>query len=234
MTIFITGGSGFIGRNFLRMWFARAHEHIINLDKLSYAVGASDYFSQQYKSPQYSFFHGNINDKDLITQILVKYEPRIIINFAAESHVDRSILMPDQFIESNICGTFNLLKLSHSYWEGLPSSKREKFRFFQISTDEVYGSLKPEDPPSLETSPYETNSPYSASKASGDHLIIVNSTYGLPTLLSNCSNNYGPFQYHEKLIPMTIKRALSNKPIPIMATVSKFATGCMLKTTSAH
>jgi len=216
MTLLITGGSGFIGTNFLQQWLASETETVINLDKLTYAAGVKDYFDGKSDALNYEFINGDINNKPLVEHILTEKAPRAIINFAAESHVDRSIATPDQFIETNINGTFNLLKCSLSYWRNLSLVERKQFRFFQISTDEVFGSLSIFEPASVEASTYKPNSPYSASKAAGDHLVrSFNKTYGLPTLLSNCSNNYGPFQNPEKLIPKIIRRALSQREIPV-------------------
>jgi dTDP-glucose 4,6-dehydratase len=215
MTILVTGGCGFIGSNFIIDWFASKNEKIINLDKLTYAGNLNNLSSFQ-DHRDYVFIHGDIGDKSLVSGLLGEHSPKAIINFAAESHVDRSIHNPEPFIETNIVGTFQFLESVRSYWRNLTGIKKENFRFLHISTDEVYGSLDAEAPPFKETNPYEPNSVYSASKAASDHLVrAYYHTYGLPTLTSNCSNNYGPYQFPEKLIPLMIYNALSGKQLPI-------------------
>lgn len=212
--IIVTGGAGFIGSNFIINLLAKNKEHILVIDKLTYA-GNLDNLKSANENPYFSFVNGSINDKDLLNDLINVHKPRAIINFAAESHVDRSISDPFEFIYTNIVGTFTLLDCSKNYWNTL-GLDRDSFRFFHISTDEVYGSLGVDDPPFSESSPYLPNSPYSASKASSDHLVRSYShTYGLPTLTSNCSNNYGPFQFPEKLIPLCIAKALCGEEIPI-------------------
>ena len=213
--ILITGGSGFIGANFIINWFNEKDEPIVNLDKLTYAANQNNLLTLN-KSDKYFFEKGSIEDSSLVTSLLEKYKPRAIINFADESHVDRSILDSNTFIETNILGTHVLLKNSLNYFEKLNGVQKDSFKFIQISTDEVYGSLKKNEPQSIEESPYFPNSPYSASKASGDHLTRAwYKTYGFPVITSNCTNNYGPFQNEEKLIPLTISFCLQGKKLPI-------------------
>jgi len=215
MSILVTGGCGFIGSNFILDWFHDSDEKVINLDKLSYASNKDNLFSLE-NDENYNFIHGDINDHKIVNKIFDYFSPRAIINFAAETHVDRSINIPDPFIDTNIVGCSKLLKHSKEYWSKLPLEKKLAFRFLHISTDEVYGSLGNDDLPFVETTPYDPRSPYSASKAASDHL--VNSyfhTYGLPTLITNCSNNFGPLQFPEKLIPLTIYNLLNNKSVPI-------------------
>lgn len=215
MAILVTGGAGFIGSNFIINWINEFNEQIINIDKLTYSGNLSNLKSIE-DNKNYVFVHGDICNASVINKILNKYKPRAIINFAAETHVDRSINQPDEFINVNILGTFNLLKICLNYWQDLNSNLKANFRFLQISTDEVYGSLKKDENSFQESSKYKPNSPYSASKASGDHLVRAYSkTYGLPVLITNCSNNYGPFQFPEKLIPLMIKNALNHKYLPI-------------------
>jgi dTDP-glucose 4,6-dehydratase len=215
MTILVSGGCGFIGSNFILDWFSHEQEPIINIDKLTYAGNLKNLSPIQDKK-EYIFYQGDIADKNLISEILHNHKPRAILNFAAESHVDRSIESPEQFILTNILGVFHLLEETKSYWNRLDAEKKRDFRFLHVSTDEVYGSLESEDPPFKETNRYEPNSVYSASKASSDHLVrAYHHTYGLPTLTTNCSNNYGPYQYPEKLIPLMIHHALSEKKLPI-------------------
>lgn len=215
MTILVSGGCGFIGSNFIIDWLSKEKEKIINLDNLTYA-GNINNLSSVKDNDNYAFIHGNIGDKSIVSNILETYTPRAVINFAAESHVDRSIHSPEPFIETNIVGTFHFLEAIRSYWENLTEINKNNFRFLHISTDEVYGSLSLEAPPFKETNPYEPNSIYSASKAASDHLVrAYHHTYGLPTLTSNCSNNYGPYQFPEKLIPLVIYNALSGKQLPI-------------------
>ena len=213
--ILVTGGSGFIGANFILNWFSENEEPLVNLDKLTYASN-QDNLKHLKNSKNYFFEKGSIEDHSLVTALLEKYQPRAVINFAAESHVDRSISDSDDFIQTNILGTHTLLKASLKYFETLKGSEKDNFRYIQISTDEVYGSLKDKDPQSLEDSPYFPNSPYSASKASGDHLARAwHETFGLPVITTNCTNNYGPFQHEEKLIPLMISHSLKGKKLPI-------------------
>ena len=213
--ILVTGGSGFIGANFILNWFSENEEPLVNLDKLTYASN-QDNLKHLKNSKNYFFEKGSIEDLSLVTALLEKYQPRAVINFAAESHVDRSISDSDDFIQTNILGTHTLLKASLKYFETLNGSEKDNFRYIQISTDEVYGSLKDKDPQSLEDSPYFPNSPYSASKASGDHLARAwHETFGLPVITTNCTNNYGPLQHEEKLIPLMISHSLKGKKLPI-------------------
>lgn len=215
MSILVTGGAGFIGGNFVLDWFKENNESIINIDALTYA-GNPDTLVSLIQNKKHFFVHGNITDSELVDSLFTKYNPRAVINFAAESHVDRSIHGPDEFIKTNIIGTFRLLESARKYWSTLSSNKQKEFRFIHISTDEVYGSLSSDAAPFKETHQYQPNSPYSASKASSDHLVRAwFHTYGLPTITTNCSNNYGPFHFPEKLIPLVILNALSNKPLPI-------------------
>lgn len=214
--ILVTGGAGFIGGNFILNWLKLPNaESIVNLDKLSYAGNLATLASLE-SDYRHIFVRGDIGDQSLVRELLRKYKPRAIINFAAESHVDRSIHGPTEFIQTNIVGTFNLLECAREYWSSLQGSEREQFRFHHISTDEVYGSLASSGPAFSETNPYEPNSPYSASKAASDHLVRAwFHTYGLPVLTTNCSNNYGPYHFPEKLIPLVILNALNGKPLPI-------------------
>lgn len=213
--ILITGGAGFIGSNFVLDWLAGSDEEIINLDKLTYA-GNLQNLSSLTKDPRHIFVQGDIGDIKLVSKLLKQYQPRAIINLAAESHVDRSIHNPEDFIQTNILGTFRLLEAVHIYWNELEITAKQSFRFLHVSTDEVYGSLTQNEPAFTEEHRYEPNSPYSASKASSDHLVrAYHHTYGLPVLTTNCSNNYGPFQFPEKLIPLMIVNALNGKPLPI-------------------
>jgi dTDP-glucose 4,6-dehydratase len=213
--ILVTGGAGFIGSNFVVDWVKQTQEPVVNLDKLTYA-GNLENLAEISDDSRHTFVKGDIGDKVLVTTLLNKYQPRAIVNFAAESHVDRSISGPDDFIQTNIVGTFNLLESARAYWAGLPESEKQAFRFLHVSTDEVYGSLKPDDPAFKETNPYEPNSPYSASKAASDHLVrAYHHTYGMPMLTTNCSNNYGPYHFPEKLIPLIIVNALAGKPLPV-------------------
>lgn len=214
--ILVTGGAGFIGGNFVLDWLANPKaEGIINLDKLTYAGNLATLASLE-KDSRHIFVHGDIGDRGLVGDLLEKYQPRAIVNFAAESHVDRSIHGPADFVQTNVLGTFNLLESARAYWSQLPAEQKADFRFLHVSTDEVYGSLNSEDPPFSETNPYEPNSPYSASKAASDHLVRAwFHTYGLPVLTTNCSNNYGPYHFPEKLIPLVILNALNGKPLPI-------------------
>lgn len=213
--ILVTGGAGFIGSNFILEWFARSGEAIVNLDKLTYAGNLSSLASLG-ADPRSKFSLGDIANVELVSRILVDNKIRAVVHFAAESHVDRSINGPADFISTNVVGTFWLLEAVRSYWEGLVGEEKDSFRFLHVSTDEVYGSLGPDDPPFTEESQYRPNSPYSASKAAGDHLVrSYHHTYGLPTLTTNCSNNYGPFQFPEKLIPLCIQRAIGGGKIPV-------------------
>ncbi|ATP30232.1 dTDP-glucose 4,6-dehydratase [Chromobacterium violaceum] len=215
MTILVTGGAGFIGGNFVLDWLAEREETVINLDALTYA-GNLETLHRVRTKPNHVFTHGDIGDLKLVAELLRTHRPRAIVNFAAESHVDRSIHGPGDFIQTNIVGTFNLLECAREYWSGLEGGEREAFRFLHVSTDEVYGTLRAEDPPFSETNRYEPNSPYSASKAASDHLVRAwHHTYGLPVLTTNCSNNYGPYHFPEKLIPLVILNALAGKPLPI-------------------
>lgn len=215
MTILITGGAGFIGANFVLKCIKQLDELIINLDKLTYA-GNLDNLSSIKDNNNHIFIKGDIADSNLAKDLLEKYKPRAIINFAAESHVDRSISAPEDFIQTNVLGTFNLLECAKQYWQKLSSEERDAFRFLHISTDEVYGTLNKDDNPFNEKNRYEPNSPYSASKAASDHFVrAYYHTYGLPVLTTNCSNNYGPYQFPEKLIPLVIHNALNNQELPI-------------------
>ena len=213
--ILVTGGAGFIGANFVLDWLAGNGEPVVNLDKLTYA-GNLENLAALKEDPRHSFVRGDIGDAALVEKLLKQHQPRAIVNFAAESHVDRSIHGPEDFIQTNVVGTFHLLEAVRAHWSGLPEDQRAAFRFLHVSTDEVYGSLGPNDPAFTETTPYAPNSPYSASKAASDHLVrAYHHTYGLPVLTTNCSNNYGPYQFPEKLIPLIILNALHGKPLPI-------------------
>ncbi len=213
--ILVTGGAGFIGGNFVLQALQTNVSGLVNLDKLTYA-GNLQTLQSVNNFPNYFFFQGDIGDKDLVSKLLSKHRPSSIINFAAESHVDRSIHGPQDFIQTNIVGTFNLLESARSYFDTLQGSEKDQFRFLHVSTDEVYGTLEKSAPAFSETNPYEPNSPYAASKAASDHLVRAwFHTYGLPVLTTNCSNNYGPYQFPEKLIPLVIHNALKGKPLPI-------------------
>lgn len=213
--ILVTGGAGFIGSNFVLDWLAQSEEPVLNLDALTYA-GNLENLRLIQTDPRYQFVHGDICDTALVGQLLSQHQPRAIIHFAAESHVDRSIDGPGAFIRTNIQGSFSLLQAALSHWRELAPPQKADFRFLHVSTDEVYGSLGPSDPAFTESTPYAPNSPYSASKAASDHLVRAwHHTYGLPTLTTNCSNNYGPFQFPEKLIPLIISNALAGRPLPI-------------------
>ena len=215
MSVLITGGAGFIGANFVLDWVAHSDEKIVNLDKLTYA-GNLESLASLKKNPQYVFVQGDIGDAALLPKLLAEHQPRAVLNFAAESHVDRSIHGPGEFIETNIVGTFRLLESVRGYWHGLSAEAQSQFRFLHVSTDEVYGSLAPQDPAFTEYHQYEPNSPYSASKAASDHLVRAwHHTYGLPVLTTNCSNNYGPYHFPEKLIPLCILKALQGQDLPI-------------------
>lgn len=211
--ILVTGGAGFIGANFVLDWLKINDEPIINLDKLTYA-GNLNTLSSLQSDDRHIFIKGDISDSELVANLLEKYKPRAVINFAAESHVDRSIYEPDAFIQTNVLGTFNLLEVVKKYWVSLPN--KNGFRFLHVSTDEVYGSLAVTDPAFTEENKYEPNSPYSASKAASDHFVrAYHHTYGLPVLTTNCSNNYGPYHFPEKLIPLMIVNALAGKALPV-------------------
>jgi dTDP-glucose 4,6-dehydratase len=215
MTILVTGAAGFIGSNFVLDWFDYSDEDVVSLDLLTYA-GNLENLSSLSNNPKHHFVKGDIRDRELTSQLLEKYHVRAVVNFAAESHVDRSIHDPGDFIETNIVGTYNLLESVRSYLDLLDDAVKKEFRFLHISTDEVYGSLSKVDPPFTEANRYEPNSPYSASKAASDHLVRAwQHTYGLPVLTTNCSNNYGPYHFPEKLIPLCILNALNGKPLPI-------------------
>jgi dTDP-glucose 4,6-dehydratase len=213
--ILVTGGAGFIGANFVLDWLERDYEGVINLDKLTYA-GNLENLATLKAEQRHVFVQGDIGDAVLVAKLLSEHRPRAVINFAAESHVDRSIHGPGEFIQTNIVGTFNLLEAVRSYWSGLEATQKSAFRFLHVSTDEVYGSLAKDDPAFTETHRYEPNSPYSASKAASDHLVrAYHHTYGLPVLTTNCSNNYGPYHFPEKLIPLIIVNALAGKSLPV-------------------
>jgi dTDP-glucose 4,6-dehydratase len=213
--ILVTGAAGFIGANFVLDWVAATGESVVNLDKLTYAGNLENLASLKGDS-RHIFVRGDIGDSALLDRLLAEHRPRAVINFAAESHVDRSIHGPEDFIQTNVVGTFRLLESMRGYWSALPEAEKAAFRFLHVSTDEVYGSLGPADPAFAETKAFEPNSPYSASKAASDHLVRVwHHTYGLPVLTTNCSNNYGPYQFPEKLIPLMIHNALAGKPLPI-------------------
>ncbi len=235
MTLLVTGGAGFIGANFVLDWLAASHETVVNLDKLTYA-GNRETLASLQGNPHHVFVQGDIGDADLVSRLLAEHRPRAVVNFAAESHVDRSIHGPGDFIETNIVGTFRLLEAVRGYWASLSdlselselselsgtdraqgaAPTRQAFRFLHVSTDEVYGSLAKGEPAFAETHRYEPNSPYSASKAASDHLVRAwHHTYGLPVLTTNCSNNYGPYHFPEKLIPLMIVNALAGKPLPV-------------------
>lgn len=213
--IIVTGGAGFIGANFVLQALKGSQRGVVNLDKLTYA-GNLQTLQSIINCPNYFFYRGDIGDKSLVSKLLSQHRPIAIINFAAESHVDRSIHSPQDFIQTNIVGTFNLLESARSYFDTLEGSEKDRFRFLHVSTDEVYGTLGKSAPAFLETNPFEPNSPYAASKAASDHLVRAwFHTYGLPVLTTNCSNNYGPYQFPEKLIPLVIHNALKGKPLPI-------------------
>ena len=215
MTLLVTGGAGFIGANFVLEWLAASEEPVINLDKLTYA-GNPETLASLQGDARHQLVQGDIGDSALVSRLLAEHRPRAVINFAAESHVDRSIHGPGAFIDTNIVGTFHLLESVRGYWSALPDAEQAAFRFLHVSTDEVYGSLAKSDPAFAETHRYEPNSPYSASKAASDHLVRAwHHTYGLPVLTTNCSNNYGPYHFPEKLIPLMIVNALAGKPLPV-------------------
>ena len=213
--ILVTGGAGFIGSNFVLDWLSQSDESVINLDKLTYAGNRENLISLEGDARHF-FVQGDIGDSLLVENLLTQYQPRAIINFAAESHVDRSIHGPEDFIQTNVVGTFHLLEAARGYWGNMQDTAKRNFRFLHVSTDEVYGSLAKEDPAFTENHRYEPNSPYSASKAASDHLVrAYHHTYGLPVLTTNCSNNYGPYHFPEKLIPLMIVHALAGKPLPV-------------------
>jgi dTDP-glucose 4,6-dehydratase len=215
MTLLVTGGAGFIGSNFVLDWIAATGEPVVNLDSLTYAGNLANLASLAGDA-RHTFVRGAIGDRALVRDLIVRHRPRAIVHFAAESHVDRSIHGPDDFITTNVVGTFSLLEEARAFWSALGAQEKEAFRFLHVSTDEVYGSLGPQDPAFSETTAYAPNSPYSASKAGSDHLVrAYHHTYGLPTLITNCSNNYGPYQFPEKLIPLIIVNALAGKPLPV-------------------
>ena len=215
MTILVTGGAGFIGSNFVHAWLAQHDEVLVNLDKLTYAGNLRNLHALAGDS-RHHFVQGDIGDTTLVSQLLATHQPRAVLHFAAESHVDRSIHGPMDFIQTNVVGTFQLLESVRAFWAGLDDQAKQAFRFLHVSTDEVYGSLAADAPVFSETHPYEPNSPYSASKAASDHLVRAwHHTYGLPVLTTNCSNNYGPYHFPEKLIPLVIHNALAGKPLPI-------------------
>lgn len=213
--ILVTGGAGFIGSNFVLDWLAQSGEPVVNLDLLTYA-GNLENLRTLEENPGHIFVQGDIGDQSLVPKLLAQYQPRAVINFAAESHVDRSIHGPEDFIQTNVVGTFHLLESVRAYWNGLGAEAKQAFRFLHVSTDEVYGSLSKNDPAFTEDNKYEPNSPYSASKAASDHLVrAYHHTYGLPVLTTNCSNNYGPYHFPEKLIPLMIVNALAGKSLPV-------------------
>jgi dTDP-glucose 4,6-dehydratase len=213
--ILVTGGAGFIGSNFIQEWLKHAETPVVNLDRLTYAGNLAN-LAAVSSDPRYSFIHGDINTRALLAEVLAQYRPSAIVHFAAESHVDRSILGPDDFVRTNVNGTFALLEEARAFCAGLEDESRQRFRFLHISTDEVYGSLAAADPAFREVTPYSPNSPYSASKAASDHFVRAYfHTYGLPTITTNCSNNYGPYQFPEKLIPLMILNACQGKPLPV-------------------
>ena len=215
MTVLVTGGAGFIGSNFVHAWLAQHDEVLVNLDKLTYAGNLRNLHALA-QDRRHQFVQGDIGDTTLVSQLLATHQPRAVLHFAAESHVDRSIHGPMDFIQTNVVGTFQLLESVRAFWTGLSPDAKQSFRFLHVSTDEVYGSLATDAPAFSETHPYEPNSPYSASKAASDHLVRAwHHTYGLPVLTTNCSNNYGPYHFPEKLIPLVIHNALAGKPLPI-------------------
>ncbi|MGJ7612738.1 MULTISPECIES: dTDP-glucose 4,6-dehydratase [unclassified Variovorax] len=213
--ILVTGGAGFIGANFVLDWIANSDEPVVNLDKLTYA-GNLETLASLKGNPNHIFVQGDIGDSALLDRLLAEHKPRAVVNFAAESHVDRSIHGPEDFVQTNVLGTFRLLESVRGFWSALPAEQKAAFRFLHVSTDEVYGSLSKTDPAFTEEHKYEPNSPYSASKAASDHLVRAwHHTYGLPVVTTNCSNNYGPFHFPEKLIPLMIVNALAGKPLPV-------------------
>jgi dTDP-glucose 4,6-dehydratase len=214
-SVMVTGGAGFIGSNFILQWLQTEDAAVINVDKLTYAGNLRNLEAVE-NDRRYHFVHADIVEREAMRQVLLKYQPRAIVHFAAESHVDRSIHGPDDFVRTNVNGTFGLLEEARAYWSELSGADQQRFRFLHVSTDEVYGSLAPADPAFTEDSCYQPNSPYSATKAGSDHLVrAYHHTYGLPVLTTNCSNNYGPFQFPEKLIPLMILNACQGKPLPV-------------------
>jgi len=215
MTILVTGGAGFIGSNFIRGWLRQMRGHVVNVDALTYA-GNADNLSGIAGSSEYTFVHATICDRERMTALFSQHDIGAVINFAAESHVDRSIHAPDDFVQTNVVGVHVLLDAARKHWSSLTGARKDKFRFLHVSTDEVFGTLEPDDPAFSETTPYRPNSPYAATKAAADHLVrAYHQTYGLPVLTTNCSNNYGPYQFPEKLIPLCLHHALADKPLPI-------------------
>jgi dTDP-glucose 4,6-dehydratase len=213
--VLVTGGAGFIGANFVLEWIAAEQSPVVNLDKLTYA-GNPENLAALKNDTRHRFVKGDIADRELVGKLLREHQPRALVHFAAESHVDRSIHGPADFVQTNVVGTFELLEAVRGYWSGLAGAEKKDFRFLHVSTDEVYGSLGPNDPAFSESTPYAPNSPYAASKAASDHLVrSYHHTYGLPTVTTNCSNNYGPYQFPEKLIPLMILNAIGRKPLPI-------------------
>src|ERR1035438_8944455 len=213
--VLVTGGAGFIGSNFVLDWMAETGEAVLNLDALTYA-GNRENLATLASEPRHRFVHGDILDRPLLDELFARHRPRAVVHFAAESHVDRSIYGPAAFVRTNVEGTFTLLEAARQHWTRLPEAERRSFRFLHVSTDEVYGSLEPGAPAFTETHPHAPNSPYSASKAAADHLVRAwHHTYGLPVLTTNCSNNYGPYHFPEKLIPLMIVNALAGRPLPI-------------------
>ena len=213
--LLVTGGAGFIGSNFVLSWLEATGEPVVTLDKLTYAGNLRNLESLR-NDARHVFLQGDVADRSLVKHALERHRPRALVHFAAESHVDRSIVGPAPFIDTNIVGTWSLLEEARAYWGALPGAERDAFRFLHVSTDEVYGSLGPADPAFTESTPYAPNSPYAASKAAADHLVrAYHHTYGLPTLTGNCSNNYGPYQFPEKLIPLVIRNALAGEPLPV-------------------
>jgi dTDP-glucose 4,6-dehydratase len=231
--ILVTGGAGFIGANFVLDWLRVSDEPVVNLDALTYA-GNLENLASLKGDPRHIFVQGDICDRELVDRLLAEHQPRAIVHFAAESHVDRSIHGPGDFVRTNVNGTFTLLEAARGHWMSLEGEAKAGFRFHHVSTDEVYGSLGPNDPAFTETKTYEPNSPYSASKAASDHLVRAwHHTYGLPVTTSNCSNNYGPYHFPEKLIPLMIANALAGKPCRCTAMACRSATGSSSPTTAA-
>lgn len=215
LMILVSGGAGFIGANFILDWIAAQGTPVVNLDKLTYAGNIANLASLK-NDTRHTFVKGDIGDRTLVARLLQQHQPQAIVHFAAESHVDRSINAPGEFVQTNVVGTFNLLEAARAYWSELAEPAKTQFRFLHVSTDEVYGSLGSNDPAFCETTPYAPNSPYAASKAASDHLVrAYHHTYGLPTVTTNCSNNYGPLQFPEKLIPLMILNCLNAKPLPV-------------------
>ena len=212
--ILVTGGAGFIGANFTLDWLAATGEPVVNLDKLTYSGNLGN-LAPIRGDARHAFVRGDIGDRAVVAELLARHRPRAVVHFAAESHVDRSIHGPDAFVKTNVLGTFELLEAVRAHWTALPGGERDAFRFLHVSTDEVYGTLGPDDPPFSETTAFAPNSPYSASKASSDHFVrAYRHTYGLPTVTTNCSNNYGPRQFPEKLVPLMIPNALGGTSLP--------------------